>query len=141
MRVAIGSDHAGLEAKRRLAAVLRSDGHEVTDLGCDSPESCDYPDFATAVAHAVAAGEAERGFLVCGSGVGMAIGANRVPGVRAVQAWSEEIARLSRRHNDANVACFGARVQEAEAIERLARAWLEEPFEGGRHARRVAKLG
>lgn len=141
MKIAIGSDHAGFSGKEDLKARLVAAGHEVADLGCASEASCDYPDFARAVALVVAAGEAERGFLVCGSGTGMAMAANRVPGVRAVQAWSEEIARLSRRHNDANVACFGARVQTADDIGRIAHAWLEAEFEGGRHANRVLKIG
>ena len=141
MKIALGSDHAGYDAKRALAGRLLGDGHEVVDVGCDGTESCDYPDFAVTVARAVAEGEAERGILVCGSGTGMAMVANRLSGVRAVQAWSEEIAVLSRRHNDANVACFGGRVQDDGEIERIARAWLLTGFEGGRHARRVAKIG
>jgi ribose 5-phosphate isomerase B len=141
MKIAIGSDHAGFGRKRELVRRLEAAGHGVHDLGCDSEESCDYPDFARAVAEAVAGGTAERGILVCGSGTGMAMTANRVPTVRAVQAWSVEIARLSRQHNDANVACFGARVQSADETAEIVAAWLETDFEGDRHARRVAKMG
>ena len=141
MRVILGSDHAGYERKAELRAALEADGHEVTDVGCHSTDSCDYPDLAHAVARAVAAGEADRGLLVCGSGAGVAMAANRHAGVRAVQAWSEEIARLSREHNDANVATFGARLQSADEIVQIARAWLAAEFAGGRHTPRVAKIG
>jgi ribose 5-phosphate isomerase B len=141
MKIAIGSDHAGFEGKERLRGLIESWGHEVLDVGCHSTESCDYPDLARAVATAVAAGDVERGFLVCGSGTGMAMGANRVAGVRAVQAWSEDATRLSRTHNDANVACFGTRLQNADEIAHLARIWLDTGFDGERHARRVSMLG
>jgi len=140
MNIAIGSDHAGHAGKEILRHHLETAGHSVLDVGCDSEESCDYPDFADAVALAVTTNEVERGILVCGSGTGMAMAANRVPGVRAVQAWSKEIATLSRRHNDSNVACFGARVQSPEAIAETTDAWLAAEFEGGRHANRVLKM-
>ncbi len=141
MKIAIGSDHAGFEAKEILRAQVASWGHDVLDVGCHSTDSCDYPDFARAVATEVGTGDVDRGFLVCGSGTGMAMGANRVAGVRAVQAWSQEITSLSRTHNDANVACFGARAQDTVEIVRLARIWLETAFDGDRHARRVSMLG
>jgi ribose 5-phosphate isomerase B len=140
MRVALGADHAGFELKQRLARVLAEAGHEVVDLGTDSAASVDYPDFAAAVARAVAGGRAERGVLVCGTGVGMAIGANRVPGVRAVAADGLYVARLARSHNDANVLALGARVVAAEHAEAILAVFLSTPFEGGRHQRRVAKL-
>ncbi|MFN7942482.1 MAG: ribose 5-phosphate isomerase B [Thermoanaerobaculia bacterium] len=140
MRVALGADHAGFELKQRLARVLTEAGHEVVDLGTDSAASVDYPDFAAAVAHAVAGGRAERGVLVCGTGVGMAIGANRVPGVRAVAADGLYVARLARAHNDANVLALGARVVAPEHAEAILAAFFSTPFEGGRHQRRVAKL-
>jgi len=141
MKIAIGSDHAGFPGKETLRDRLAADGHELLDLGTGSTDSCDYPDFARAVAQAVADGKAERGILVCGSGTGMAMAANRIAGVRAVQAWSKDIALLSRRHNDANVACFGDRLQGPDDIAEITAVWLAEPFEGGRHARRVDKMG
>jgi len=110
MKIAIGSDHAGFEVKERLKARLVKEGFEVRDMGTHTPESTDYPDFAYLVAHAVAQGEAERGVLVCGSGIGMSIAANKVDGIRAALIYDEFGAEMSRRHNDANVACFGARV-------------------------------
>ncbi len=141
MKIAIGSDHAGFPGKETLRDLLAADGHEMLDVGTTSTDSCDYPEFAQAVARAVAAGDADRGILVCGSGTGMAMAANRTPGIRAVQAWSRDIALLSRRHNDANVACFGDRCQAPDDIAEIATVWLAEEFEGGRHATRVEKVG
>jgi ribose 5-phosphate isomerase B len=141
MRIAIGSDHAGYPAKEALRRHLEKAGHEVEDLGTTDEGSVDYPDYAARVVEAVTAGRAERGVLVCGTGTGMAIAANRSPGIRAVQAWSEDIARLSREHNDANVAAFAGRFQDDASIAAIADAWLAAQFEGGRHANRVLKLG
>jgi len=140
MKISIGSDHAGFQLKERLREWLRSRGHEVVDHGTHSEESCDYPDFAAAVARDVAEGRADRGVLVCWTGVGMAIAANKVRGVRAAPAvWPEQV-RLSRAHNDANVVTFGARFTDAEAAEALLEVFLNTPFDGGRHARRVGKI-
>lgn len=140
MRIALASDHAGYAEKERLKGLLGELGVEFEDLGSVSEESVDYPDYARAVAERVARGEAEQGLLVCGSGTGMAIAANKVPGVRAAVAWSEETARLARRHNDANVLAIGARTTPPAEIPKIVRAWFESDFEGGRHAGRVAKI-
>jgi len=140
MRIALGSDHAGFELKDRLRAMLASGGHEVRDVGTSGAESTDYPRYAARVATLVAAGEAERGVLVCGSGVGVSIVANKVSGVRAVNAHDPEEAATSRRHNDANVLALGARRIGPELAGRIAAAFLETGFEGGRHARRVRQI-
>jgi len=140
MRIAVGADHAGYELKARLAARLEAGGHRVIDCGTESTQSVDYPDFASAVAARVAGGEAERGLLVCGSGVGMAIGANRHRGVRAVAANDLYTARLARQHNDANVLALGARIVAPALAEEILDLFLATSFEGGRHVRRVEKL-
>jgi ribose 5-phosphate isomerase B len=136
----IASDHAGFELKRKLADDLKRRGIAFEDLGPDSADSVDYPDYARKVAEAVSRGEAERGLLVCGSGQGMAMTANRYHGVRAAVPWDEETARLSREHNDANVLALGGRVLAPEAARRILEVWLETPFAGGRHERRVKKI-
>jgi ribose 5-phosphate isomerase B len=141
VKIAVGADHAGYELKQRLAEGLQRHGHEVLDLGTHGTQSVDYPDFAGAVAGAVAAGRAERGLLVCGTGIGMSIRANREPGVRAAKCNDPLEARMARAHNDANVLCLGARVLDASVAEELVALFLSTPFEGGRHAARVAKLG
>ncbi|MGH9907385.1 MAG: ribose 5-phosphate isomerase B [Pyrinomonadaceae bacterium] len=140
MKIALGSDHAGYVEKERLKPVLRDLGLEFEDLGTLSLESVDYPDYARMVAEAVAAGRADQGLLVCGSGIGMAIAANKVPGVRAAVAWSEETGRLARQHNDANVLAIGSRTTRPQDIPRIVRAWFSAAFEGGRHAGRVEKI-
>lgn len=140
MRIAVGADHAGFSLKEHLRGVLAADGHEVEDLGTHSVESTDYPDYAASVAAAVAAGRAERGLLVCGSGVGMAMGANRHRGVRAVAANDLYTARMARAHNDANVLALGSRIVAAALAEQILEVFLATPFEGGRHERRVEKL-
>ena len=140
MKIAIGADHAGFEVKGRLAELVRSLGHQVLDVGTDGAESVDYPDFAEEVAGRVGSGEADYGLLVCGSGVGMSIAANKLAGVRAALCTCETMARLSRRHNDANVLCIGARITGLGVIEPMVRVFLETPFEGGRHQRRVDKM-
>jgi ribose 5-phosphate isomerase B len=140
MRIAIASDHAGFDEKERLKPVLKELGIEFEDLGTVSPDSVDYPDYARKVGEEVAQGRAEQGLLVCGSGTGMAIAANKVPGVRAAVAWNEETARLARQHNDANVLSLGARTTPAEELPRIVRAWFQTKFEGGRHQRRVDKI-
>lgn len=136
----IASDHAGFELKERLKRRLEREGVAFEDLGTHSADSVDYPDYARRVAEAVSKGEAERGLLVCGSGQGMAMTANRFHGVRAALPWNEETARLSREHNDSNVLALGGRVLAHDAAERILDAWLRTPFAGGRHAGRVRKI-
>ena len=140
MKVALASDHAGFSEKEQLKEICQSLGLEIEDFGPMSGESVDYPDFARLVAEAVSTGRAERGVLVCGSGTGMAIAANKVPGVRAAVAWNLETARLSRQHNDANILAIGARTTPPDEISSIVRAWFETAFEGGRHELRVAKI-
>jgi ribose 5-phosphate isomerase B len=140
MKVALASDHAGYAEKERLKPLLKELGVEFEDLGTASEESVDYPDYARKVAEAVAQGRAAQGVLVCGSGTGMAIAANKVPGVRAAVAWSEETARLARQHNDANVLAIGARTTPEDLIPQIVGAWFTTPFDGGRHAARVEKI-
>jgi ribose 5-phosphate isomerase B len=140
MRIAIGSDHAGFPQKQQLAAYLAAAGHEVSDLGTDSEERCDYPDFAVKVARAVASGEAERGVLVCGTGIGMAMAADKVAGVRAANVTTPQFAELSREHNDANVVALSGRFVDLETNERICDVFLSTEFAGGRHAGRVEKI-
>jgi ribose 5-phosphate isomerase B len=140
MKIAIGSDHRGYEAKTRLVDSLRRQGHDVLDVGTGGRDSVDYPDLAFSVARMVGAGQAERGILFCGTGIGMCIAANKVKGVRAAPCHDPLTAEMSRRHNDANVLCLSADLLGEEAIERMVRLWLETPFDGGRHARRVEKI-
>ena len=140
MRIALASDHAGYAEKERLKGLLTELGVEFDDLGTVSEESVDYPDYARKVAEQVAQGSVEQGVLVCGSGTGMAITANKVPGVRAAVAWSEETARLARQHNNANVLALGARTTPEGDIPKIVRAWFTTEFEGGRHAARVEKI-
>lgn len=141
MRVAIGSDHAGFEQKELLLKHLTESGYEVVDLGTGSgDESVDYPDFALSVAEAVASGEAEQGVLVCGTGVGMAIAANKVPGVRAANITDPEFAKLARQHNNANVVTVSGRFVPLEVNTEIVDAFLSTAFEGGRHEKRVDKM-
>jgi ribose 5-phosphate isomerase B len=140
MRIALGSDHAGYRTKERIKERLTAAGHDVRDFGTDSEESVDYPRFIRPVAEAVAAGEADRGIVLGGSGNGEAMAANRVRGVRCALAWNEESARLGRAHNDANVLSLGERLVPWETVERILDLFLETPFEGGRHERRVRML-
>ncbi|MDA8344351.1 MAG: ribose 5-phosphate isomerase B [Thermaerobacter sp.] len=138
--VGIGSDHAGLILKREVLAALRQEGIPARDYGTDSAESCDYPDFAQAVGHAVASGEVGAGVLICGTGIGMSIAANKILGVRAALAGEGLAAELARRHNDANILCLGSRLTGPELAREAALRFLRSSFEGGRHARRVAKI-
>src|SRR6266508_5434126 len=140
MKIALASDHAGYNEKERLKPLLQDLGVEVDDLGTSSEESVDYPDYARKVAEQVDRGHVDQGLLVCGSGTGMAMTANKVPGVRAAVAWSEETARLARQHNDANILAIGARTTPPEQIPAIVRAWFAAAFEGGRHAERVKKI-
>jgi ribose 5-phosphate isomerase B len=138
--IALGADHAGFPLKQDLKAWLTARGHQVLDFGTDSSDAVDYPDFAARVAEAVGMGAAERGVLVCGTGIGMAIAANKVAGVRAAPCADPDAARLSREHNDANILTLGARVVEGAVATAVLETWLATDFAGGRHARRVAKL-
>ena len=140
MKILVGGDHAGLPLKRQLVSFLAARGLEVEDTGTHTEDSVDYPDFAHRVARGVVAGEAPLGLLVCGSGVGVSIAANRHPGVRAVVCSEPYSAAMARRHNDANVLCLGARVVAVGLAESILVAFLEAEFEGGRHAGRVAKI-
>jgi len=140
MKIAIGADHAGFVLKEKLRQRLAEDGHEVVDFGPASAESCDYPDYAQPVARDVAGGRADRGILVCSTGIGMAMAANKVSGVRAAPAVSDDEVKMTREHNDANVLTIGAKyLDESKAME-LVRIFLDTEFSGGRHARRVAKI-
>jgi ribose 5-phosphate isomerase B len=139
-RIPIAADHAGFEMKQKLVGVLRRLGYQPDDLGAPTPEPSDYPDYAHPVAHAVSIGEVKRGVLLCGSGIGMDIAANRHPHVRAALAWNAEIAQLSRRHNDSNILVLPSRFMSEDEAEKSLKTWLETPFEGGRHERRVEKI-
>jgi RpiB/LacA/LacB family sugar-phosphate isomerase len=140
MRISIGADHAGFLLKESLRQKLVADGHAVTDRGADSELSCDYPVFAAAVARDVSRGASDRGVLICGSGVGMQIAANKIAGIRAALGTSEEQVRLMRGHNDVNVLTLGARTVDPVAASRMVTAFLEAKFEKGRHSRRVAQI-
>ena len=140
MKVALGVDHAGFAVKKEIETLLRALGHAVLDMGTAGEASCDYPDFAEKVARAVAAGQADRGVLLCGTGIGMSIAANKVAGIRAAVVTDEKTAELSRGHNDANVFCAGARTLPVLKIAEALKVWLETPWEGGRHQRRVEKI-
>src|SRR6184192_1823110 len=140
MRIAVASDHAGFKYKTLLARHLVELGHEVKDFGTYSEEPVDYPDFIRPAAEAVARGECERGIVLGGSGNGEAMAANRVKGVRCALCWNEEVARLARAHNDANVISLGQRVIPEDVAMKIVSVWLETAFEGGRHERRVAQL-
>jgi ribose 5-phosphate isomerase B len=140
MKIAIGSDHRGFDAKRHLVGLLQQLGHEVLDVGPQGRESVDYPDYAFQVAGAISEGRVERGILICGTGIGMCIAANKVHGVRAAPCHDSITAEMSRRHNDANVLCLSADLLSEELMERMVRIWLDTAFESGRHARRVDKI-
>lgn len=140
MRVVIGSDHAGFEQKEHLKAYLAGSGHEIIDVGTGSEDSVDYPDFAIRVGKTVVSGEAELGVLVCGTGIGMAIAANKVDGVRAANVTDPEFAELARRHNNANVVAVSGRFVPEDVNRAIVDAFLATPFEGGRHAGRVDKI-
>jgi len=140
MRIAVGADHAGVTLKGDITRLLAELGVVYTDFGTDTTASVDYPDFAAIVARGVADGSFDRGILVCGSGIGMAIAANKVAGVRAAVAADETAARLSREHNDANVLALGARLTPADTARRIVSVFLDTPFAGGRHQQRVDKI-
>lgn len=140
MKIAIGADHAGYKLKMKVKVLLESLNYEVMDFGTDSEKSVDYPDFAVKVARSVSSKECEFGILFCGTGIGMAIAANKIPGIRAAVCHNEYTTEMSRWHNDANVFCAGARVLEYKDVEKLILLWLKTPFEGNRHKIRVEKI-
>ncbi len=140
MRIAVGTDHRGFAIRSKVIELVQKLGHEVIDMGAFSPDSVDYPDIAAEVAYKVSRNEADRGILVCGTGLGMCIAANKVPGVRAAPCHDDITAELSRRHNDSNVLCLSADLLGERLIDRMIEIWLSAPFEGGRHARRIEKI-
>ena len=140
MKIALAADHAGFEEKEKIKHTLDEIGVTYEDMGTTSTDSVDYPDYARKVGEAVAKGEVDSGLLVCGSGTGMAIAANKVKGVRAAVAWNEEIARLAREHNNANVLSLAARYTTDEENQKIVKAWFDARFDGGRHERRVEKI-
>ncbi|CAN5559080.1 ribose 5-phosphate isomerase B [soil metagenome] len=141
MNIAVGNDHRGVEAKQRLSTMLTSLGHTILDLGANAPASVDYPDFAIKVSEAVVAKKADRGILICATGHGMCIAANKVHGIRAANCRDMVDAEMSRAHNDANVLCLSEDLIGEELMERMVQVWLTAKFEGGRHAKRLEKIG
>ena len=140
MRVAVGSDHRGFEVKKRILDLLRTLNHESIDAGPMTCEAVDYPDIAGAVASMVSAGAVDRGILICGTGIGMAIAANKYAGVRAAPCHDDLTAEMSRRHNDLNVLCLSADLLGEKLIDRMVELWISTPFDGGRHVRRIEKI-
>ena len=140
MKIAIASDHRGVKVKAQIQSQLVSLGHEVLDLGPQQDTSVDYPEYAVPVAHAVAKHEADRGILICGTGMGMCIAANKIRGIRAVTCHDDVTAEMSRRHNDANIMCLSADMIGEKLLNRIVEIWLRTEFEGGRHARRLEKI-
>ena len=140
MKIVIGSDHRGYSAKESLKQFLGAQGHQVADVGTASAKSCDYPDSAFEAAKKVASGEAELGVLLCGSGIGMSIAANKVPGIRAALCHDELTTEMARRHNNANILCLPADLIGGALIQRMIEVWLRTPFEGGRHQQRIEKI-
>jgi ribose 5-phosphate isomerase B len=140
LSVALGADHAGWELKEALKSWLMEAGYQVLDFGTHSPDSVDYPDYAQQVGEAVAVGKVDRGVLVCGTGIGMTMAANKIPGVRAALCGDAFTSRMSREHNDANVLALGGRLTDADMGRDILKIWLETDFTGGRHARRVNKI-
>ena len=140
MIIAIGCDHAGYELKEKVKAKMTAAGHRMIDVGTDSTESVDYPAYGHAVGRAVAGGQAERGIAICGSGIGISIACNKVPGIRAALCTSVEMAEMCRRHNNANVICMGARMISEELAYSMIDTWMSTEFEGGKHERRINEL-
>ncbi len=140
MRIAVGSDHRGVTMRAKVVELLRRLGQEVVDVGTNEEGAVDYPDIAALVARQVSTGEAQRGILICGTGLGMSIAANKFPGVRAAPCHDEIAAEISRRHNDLNVLCLSGDILGERLVDRLVEIWLNTEFEGGRHARRVEKI-
>ena len=140
MKVAVGSDHGGLDLKKVVNGVLEAEGVQVIDVGTDVPDSVDYPDYAKKVAELVRNGSADLGILVCGTGIGMSIAANKVPGIRAALAWDIFTARMARRHNNANILTLGGRTTGPELAKEIVKTFIREPFEAGRHEKRLNKI-
>ncbi len=140
MKIGIGNDHVALDLKKEIIAYLEGRGIEVVDYGTDTPERCDYATYGEAVANAVVAGQVDRGILICGTGVGISLAANKVNGIRACVCSEPYSARLSKQHNNTNILAFGARVVGQELAKMIVEAWLDAEFEGGRHAQRIAML-
>lgn len=140
MKIAVGADHAGYRVKEAVKKILRAAGHKVIDCGTGGEAPVDYPDYARKVSRLISAGECDRGVLICGSGQGMAMAANKLKNVRAALCWNRESAVLSRQHNDANIFCSGARLVPLKEIIRCLMIWLKTDFEGGRHSIRVRKI-
>lgn len=140
MNIVVGADHGGYALKDLIAKWLKEQGHNVVDVGCNSPESVDYPDYAAKAVDEIVNGSAEYGVLVCGTGIGMSIAANRNYGIRAANCFDENTAALSREHNNANILCLGARVLENETALKMVKVWLETDFGGGRHQKRIEKF-
>jgi ribose 5-phosphate isomerase B len=140
MKIALGADHRGFKAKEYLKKFLTELGHTAEDLGSFSEESVDYPDYGEKVGRAVAGGEFKRGIVICDTGIGICIAANKIPNIRAALCWNEKTAKMSRAHNDSNVLCLSAAFTEPELMEGIVKTWLSTSFEGGRHARRVGKI-
>ncbi len=140
MKISIGSDHAGFELKEKIKEYLLNAGYVCEDFGTKNTESVDYPDFALRVAESVAEKKSDKGILICGSGIGMSMAANKVPGIRAALCCNAEMARLSREHNDANVLTIGARLIDKETAKKIVRVWLATEFAGGRHLQRINKI-
>jgi len=137
MKIAIGNDHAAVEMKNEIKAYLESKGHEVINFGTDTTASCNYPEYGKAVGMAVASGEAECGVLICGTGVGISLAANKVKGIRAAVCSEPVTARLTKQHNNSNIICFGARIVGVELAKAIVDAYLDAEFEGGRHQTRI----
>jgi ribose 5-phosphate isomerase B len=140
MRIAIGTDQRGFDLRAKIIELVQKLGHEAIDMGAFSADAVDYPDIAAAVAHKVSCGEADRGILICGTGIGMCIAANKVTGVRAAPCHDDITAELSRRHNNSNIICLSSDLLGERLIDRMIEIWLNTPFEGGRHARRLEKI-
>jgi ribose 5-phosphate isomerase B len=140
LKIAIGSDHRGYSLKERIKTLLVGDGHEIVDVGTDSEDSADYPDYAIPVAEKTAGGEADRGILICGSGIGVSIVANKVDGARAALVWTVDQARMTRKHNDSNVLALSEEMGDDDQLDEIVREWIDTGFEGGRHQRRLDKI-
>jgi ribose 5-phosphate isomerase B len=140
MIFAMASDHAGFEMKEEIKKALTDDGHSIEDCGCYNTESCDYPDFAHKACKAILNNKAERGILICGTGLGMSYTANRYKGIRAALCMDAEMAEMARAHNDANILVLGARLIDIKTAKDILRVWMETPFDGGRHIRRIEKI-
>lgn len=140
MKIAIGSDHGGVELKKHVAGYLASRGIDVVDFGTDGPDSVDYPDFGEKVATAVVNAQVDAGIVICGTGIGISIAANKIPGIRAALVTDTHMARMAKEHNDANVLALGGRILTPESACSIVGAWLDAAFEGGRHQRRIDKI-